>query len=301
MPKNTEIALQPRQRRADGPGAGVQRLQRHLDGTLHYGGHQRARHPPQRGARGGALRLRLQMCGAAQGGGARPGCRLCPPRRQSGPRARPTRCVHPPSSPAARAPDREGISSKSFSIAALTAGLMAIGGLVMAFGPTRALAARWLPKPGEGPSRCAAARFCLLHVNCAACSRGARVRARTSSPTPTRRDLMEGGYWKHAAVGLTEEAAGVEPQARATQDARTLQHPTLPCTVQGGAALLYVATHPLRPRHRPAGCGRKVPGPQARRRLLGHRAHAARVGAVPRARRRQARAGALGLALGLQA
>lgn len=54
---------------------------------------------------------------------------------------------HPPST------DREAVKTKSFGAASLIAGLMAIGGAVMAFGPTRALAARWLPKPGEGPSR----------------------------------------------------------------------------------------------------------------------------------------------------
>ncbi|GBF98360.1 saccharopine dehydrogenase [Raphidocelis subcapitata] len=72
---------------------------------------------------------------------------------------------------------REAISS-SLPVASLTATLMLVGGAVMAFGPTRSLATRALPKPGEGPSR----------------------------------ETMLNGYWKHAAVGLTEEPEGKEPQ-----------------------------------------------------------------------------------------
>lgn len=73
---------------------------------------------------------------------------------------------------------REAIATKSLATATITAGLMLVGGAVLAFSPTRGLAMRYLPKPGEGPSR----------------------------------ETMTTGYWKHAAVGLTEEPEGTEPQ-----------------------------------------------------------------------------------------
>lgn len=55
------------------------------------------------------------------------------------PRPRPQLHAPPPSPPCA---DREAVSSKSLPIAALTAGLTAVGGAVMAFGPTRSFATR---------------------------------------------------------------------------------------------------------------------------------------------------------------
>ncbi|KAI8468795.1 MAG: Saccharopine dehydrogenase-domain-containing protein [Monoraphidium minutum] len=73
---------------------------------------------------------------------------------------------------------REAISTASLGVAALVSGFMLAGGAVLGVGPLRSLAARYLPKPGEGPTR----------------------------------EAMFNGYWKHAAIGLTEEAPGVEPQ-----------------------------------------------------------------------------------------
>jgi short subunit dehydrogenase-like uncharacterized protein len=64
------------------------------------------------------------------------------------------------------------VASRSLAVAALTSGLTALGGLILSVGPLRSLALRWLPKPGEGPSR----------------------------------ETMETGYWRHAAVGLSEES-----------------------------------------------------------------------------------------------
>ncbi|KIY97407.1 saccharopine dehydrogenase (NAD(+),L-glutamate-forming) [Monoraphidium neglectum] len=73
---------------------------------------------------------------------------------------------------------REAVSTKSLVGASLISVFMVVAGAVLNFGPLRAFAMRYLPKPGEGPSR----------------------------------ETMFNGYWKHAAIGLTEEEPGTEPQ-----------------------------------------------------------------------------------------
>lgn len=73
---------------------------------------------------------------------------------------------------------REAVSTSSLAVAAMVSGFMVAAGGIFGFGPLRSLAMRYLPKPGEGPSR----------------------------------ETMFNGYWKHGAIGLTEEPAGKEPQ-----------------------------------------------------------------------------------------
>lgn len=73
---------------------------------------------------------------------------------------------------------REAVSTHSLAVASLVSGFIVAAGAVMGLSPLRRVASRFLPQPGEGPSR----------------------------------DLMLNGYWKHAAIGLTEEPPGTEPQ-----------------------------------------------------------------------------------------
>ena len=48
-------------------------------------------------------------------------------------------------------------------------------------------------------------------------------------PRRARRDAMFNGYWKHAAIGLTEEPAGKEPQVGRSAEGALRSPPPAAC------------------------------------------------------------------------